>query len=162
MDRGGAILQDPSEPPPTTQTIFTPSGSARASASFDPPVPAVDPEQAPIARDERPSGGSSTFTFSAGPAAGRIDFAFDAFGLSDTVEVWRDGLRIAASGKAYLPGGGPVDAAVGVAGQNVLSFDYDPDAGPLEFRFIRVGPISTAPGPSGPYPWRPWAPPHPH
>lgn len=117
-------------------------------------MPAVDPEQASIARDERPSGGSSTFTFSAGPAAERIDFAFDAFGLSDTVEVWRDGLRIAASGKAYLPGGGPVDAAWASLGRTSFRSTMILMRVLWSSALIRVGPISTAPGPSGPYPWR--------
>lgn len=132
---GGLILQDPSEAPPTAVATYTPMGSLVSSAAFDPPPAFADPEQAAVALDEKPQGVSGVYPFNAGAVAGRIDMAFDAFGLPDTAEVWQNGARIAASGQGYVPGGAAVGPPAGVTGLNTLSFDYDPAMGPLEFRF---------------------------
>jgi len=55
------------------------------------------------------------------------------------MEVWQDGVRIAATGQAYASGGGAVAAAVPVRGANMVSFDYDPANGPLTFTFNGEG-----------------------
>lgn len=83
-----------------------------------------------------PGGGTATYVLDGGAASGRVDMVFDASLTGDTVEIWQDGQRVAASGRAYVPGGAPVGPAAAVSGQQVISFDYDaskPHA--LEFRF---------------------------
>ncbi|WP_370866440.1 flagellin N-terminal helical domain-containing protein [Brevundimonas aurantiaca] len=136
---GGLILQDPSEPPPTAVQTSTPTGTLQATAAFDPPLASANPEQVAVALDETPSGVATSYGFSAGAVAGRIDMVFDAFDIPDTVEVWQGGARIAASGRTYTPGGAAVGSGVPVTGQNVISFDYDPAKGPLDVRFNNAG-----------------------
>lgn len=134
---GGLTLQDLSEAPPAPVAIYTPTGSLQTSAPFDPPRPTANPEEVAVALDEPPQAVSNVFsvTLGAGTVAGRIDMAFDAFDRPDTAEVWQNGVRVAATGQAYAPGGGAVGPATAVSGLNTLSFDFDPALGPLEFRF---------------------------
>ncbi|WP_312217584.1 flagellin [Brevundimonas sp.] len=132
---GGLILQDPADPVPTAIATYTPTGSLQSTAAFDPPLPFANPEQAAVALDEQPQGVAGTYSFAGTAVAGRIDFVFDAFDLPDAMEVWQGGSRVAASGQSYVPGGAQVGPPVGVTGQNILSFDYDPAKGPLDFRF---------------------------
>lgn len=136
---GGLILQDPSEPPPTAVQTSTPTGTLQTTAAFDPPLASANPEQVAVALDEKPSGVATSYGFSAGAVAGRIDMVFDAFDIPDTVEVWQGGARIAASGRTYTPGGAAVGSGVPVTGQNVISFDYDPAKGALDVRFNDAG-----------------------
>lgn len=152
---GGLILQDPNDPPPTPVATYTPTGSLQSTAAFDPPLPFANPEQAAIALDEPPQGVAGTYSFAGTAVAGRMDIVFDAFDLPDAMEVWQGGSRVAASGQSYVPGGAPVGPPAGVTGQNVISFDYDPAKGPLDFRFNQgaanadsawvVGAISLSP-----------------
>lgn len=80
--------------------------------------------------------GYRSVTVNGGGNPGRVDLLFDAFETPDIVEVFQDGVRVAATGQPYASGGVPVGAATAVSGQHVLSFDYDPAAGTaLEFRF---------------------------
>lgn len=132
---GGLILQDPADPLPTAIATYTPTGSLQSTAAFDPPLPFANPEQAAIALDEQPQGVSGAYSFAGTAVAGRIDIVFDAFDLPDAMEVWQGGSRVAASGQGYVPGGSPVGPPVSVTGQNIISFDYDPAKGPLDFRF---------------------------
>ena len=140
----GLIMQAPNEPFPSYQPTYRPNGSLRTSAVFDPPPDFADPEQAARARDELPEGGTATYTVSAGPVAGRIDVAFDAFETPDTLEIWQNGVRVAATGQPYATGGAAVGAGTPVAGSQIVSFDYNPAWGPLEFRFNANGNISSS------------------
>lgn len=80
--------------------------------------------------------GYRSVTLNGGLNAGHVDMLFDAFETPDLVEVFQNGVRVAATGQPYLSGGGSVGTAIPVSGQSVLSFDYDPAAGTaLEFRF---------------------------
>lgn len=80
--------------------------------------------------------GYRSVTVNGGSNAGRVDLLFDAFETPDIVEVFQNGVRVAATGQPYASGGGAVGTAIAVSGQQVLSFDYDPAAGTaLEFRF---------------------------
>lgn len=135
----GLILQDPSDPPPTTIATYTPTGGLQTTAAFDPPLPLANPEQVAVALDEKPQGVSGSYSFTAGNVAGRIDMVFDAFDLPDTMEVWQGGIRIAASGQSYVSGGSAVGPSVAITGQSIVSFDYDPAKGPLDIRFNDVG-----------------------
>lgn len=134
---GGLTLQDLSEEPPTPVAIYTPTGALQTSAPFDPPRPTATPEEVAVALNEPPQGVSNIYavTLGAGTAAGRIDMAFDAFDRPDRAEVWQNGVRVAATGQPYTPGGSAVGPASAVSGLNTLSFDFDPALGPLEFRF---------------------------
>ncbi|WP_312127864.1 flagellin [Brevundimonas sp.] len=135
----GLIMQAPDEPFPAYQPRYQPTGSLTTTAVFDPPPDFADPEQAARARDELPEGVTANHTVNAGPIAGRIDLAFDAFDTPDTLEIWQNGVRVAATGQAYASGGAQVGAATAVAGAQILSFDYNPAHGALEFRFNANG-----------------------
>jgi flagellin len=81
-------------------------------------------------------GASETVTRDGGTNAGRVDVYLQAYSMPDVLEIWQQGVRVAATGQAYAAGGGAVGAGSAVSGQNILSFDYDPLAGQsLEFRF---------------------------
>jgi flagellin len=81
-------------------------------------------------------GASSTFVRDGGTAPGRVDLYLDAYSAPDVLEIWQGGTRVAATGQAYAPGGGPVGPGAAVSGKQIVSFDYDPGAGQaLEFRF---------------------------
>lgn len=131
----GLILQDPSEPVPTPIPTWRTVTTVQTTASFDPPLLTADPEQVAAERLTPPEGVSAVHTLDGGPVAGRVDMVFDAFDLPDVVEVWQGGVRVAASGRAYDPGGGAVGPGLAVTGQNQISFNYDPASGPIEFVF---------------------------
>lgn len=61
--------------------------------------------------------------------AGRVDIWLDAFADPNALEIWQGNQRVAASGQPYVPGGTVTGPATSVAGQVMLSFDYDPDKG---------------------------------
>lgn len=130
---GGLVLQDPSEPIPTLSAPLT-TQTVAASTSEDTrdlpePLAPLTPETGAAVT------GTATHTIDGGEYAGRVDFMYDAFDSPDIIEVWQSGVRIAATGQAYAPGGGGVGAGVAVTGQDSLSFDYDPaDGRMLEFR----------------------------
>ncbi|WP_206436051.1 flagellin [Altericroceibacterium xinjiangense] len=134
-------LQDPAEPVPAPFPVWNDVWGWSSTAIFDPPVASANPEEVAQALDDPlderalPIGVSAEYTINGGPEAGRVDLVFDAFDLPDTMEVWQDGVRIAASGRSYQSGGAPVDDALAVTGVQRISFDYDPDAGPVTFRF---------------------------
>lgn len=114
-----------SSPPTAHTTILT--------SSPDPSRPAepLHPETS----GAPPAASSQTFAVDAGTNAGRVSMVFDAFDDADVVEVWQNGVRLAATGQAYAPGGGAVGAGTAVSGPSMLTFDYDPAAGQtLEFR----------------------------
>ncbi|WYW67868.1 flagellin [Brevundimonas diminuta] len=108
--------------------------SAQTPASFDQAVSAIS------------GANSQTVVIDGGGDAGRVNLLLDAFTAPDIVEIWQNGVRVAATGQAYAAGGGTVGAGVSVTGQHVLSFDYDPANGQsLEFRFNEaVGATGTA------------------
>ncbi len=108
--------------------------SAQTPASFDQAVSAIS------------GANSQTVVVDGGGDAGRVNLLLDAFTAPDIVEIWQNGVRVAATGQAYAAGGGAVGAGVSVTGQHVLSFDYDPANGQsLEFRFNEgVGVTGTA------------------
>ncbi|WP_294329733.1 flagellin [uncultured Sphingomonas sp.] len=108
-----------------------------------PPPASLDPETAMQLQPATVQNAAATFSYSPGGQAGRIDVAFDAFGIGDTMEVLQNGTRIAATGQSYAAGGGAVGLATAVSGKQVVSFDYDPAKGPLTFRFNDGG---AAPG----------------
>lgn len=56
----------------------------------------------------------------------RYDLLFDAFAEGAAIEVWSNGMRVAATGQPYSPGGGAVAGGSTVTGPGRLSFDYDP------------------------------------
>lgn len=76
-----------------------------------------------------PTSGVQSMTVDGGGQAGRVDMLFDASIDPSTVEVYQNGVRVAATGQPYTPGGAPVGSATPVTGQSVLSFDYDPSKG---------------------------------
>jgi flagellin-like hook-associated protein FlgL len=81
-------------------------------------------------------GAVSTPVIDGGVHAGRVDLLFDAFETADIVEIYQNGVRVAATGQPAGVGGSAVAAGVPVSGQQVLSFDYDPANGQsLEFKF---------------------------
>ena len=89
--------------------------------------------------------GVETVTLDGGTNAGRVDLLLDAYENADLVEIYQNGVRVAATGQPYLSGGGAVGGGVPVTGQTVLSFDYDPAAGQtLEFRFNENNPHPDA------------------
>ena len=132
---GGIVLGDPADPAPTATPAITNSTQVRTAAEFDPPLISADPEQVSQVLDAPPENVTAEYTIDGGPQAGRVDMLFDAFGLPDEVEVFQGGIRVAASGQGYTPGGAPVGGPSPVSGQQVISFDYDPARGPITFRF---------------------------
>ncbi|WP_333571655.1 flagellin [Sphingomonas sp.] len=122
----------------TTHTRFELDTSLPADVAT--PAPAsLDPETAMQLQPASVQQPSATYTYNPGAQAGRIDVAFDAFGVGDTMEVMQNGVRIAATGQSYTPGGGAVGAASAVSGKQVVSFDYDPAKGDLTFKFNAGG-----------------------
>ncbi len=111
-----------------------------------PPVPPLDAEGLGIATGASPTNAVQTVPLNPGPTAGRVDLSLEAYAVLDTVEVWQNGVRVAATGQAYAPGGSAVGAATPVSGQSQISFDYDPAQGPIELRFNAGGARPTAPG----------------
>jgi flagellin-like hook-associated protein FlgL len=125
---GGLVLQPPSDPPPaapfpTTTTKTVDVNVVQQSLDDLTDAPQLTPET------ENTQSGVATYTLDAGANAGRVDMLFDGYADPDTVTLYQNGVPVAASGQAYAPGGGPVDAATPVAGQQLLSFDYDPAKG---------------------------------
>lgn len=112
-----------------------------STGQFASAMRAASPEQVVQAMDDPlgdrvlPQNNRTRYTVAGGDEAGRVDMVFEAFELPDTMEVWQNGVRIAATGQAYAPGGGGVAAGVPVSGTHLVSFDYDPAAGPVTFTF---------------------------
>lgn len=133
---GGWAFEMNGESGPLTGPVGAPSShlvtlTSTASAS----LPAVNlrPE---TSGTSPPSMGYRSVTVNGGTNPGRVDMLFDAFETPDLVEVFQNGVRVAATGLPYISGGAAVGSASAVSGQHVLSFDYDPAAGTaLEFRF---------------------------
>jgi flagellin-like hook-associated protein FlgL len=111
-------------------------------------VPTSDPLPAtPLSLETSgaaPTNGQATYTLDGGATPGRVDMVFDASLTPDTVDIYQNGARVAATGQAYAPGGGAVAAGTPVAGQSVLSFDYDPSNGPITFKFNENNPTPDA------------------
>lgn len=131
-------LQDASNPIPSganyqasSQLVALAPGTAAATAT--------DPEQASQALNVPPENASASYTVNLGGQSGRVDVAFDAFGIGDTMEIWQNGVRVAATGQPYGAGGAAVAAGTAVTGKSVVSFDYDPSRGPVTFRFNPAG-----------------------
>ena len=118
---GGLVMGDPNDPPPVPVPTISTTTTIRTAAEFDPPLATANPEQVADTLDVRPVGTQGVYTLDGGPTAGRVDMLFDAFDLPDTVEI--------------IHGGVVVASVIGVTGQNVISFDYDPTNGPITFRF---------------------------
>ena len=131
---GGLVLQDLAAPRPAPSVILTTTQSVQAGVwddtEFIGPPPPLTPE------DNAAASASRTYVLDGGSYEGRVDLAFDAYDDADVIEIWQNGVRVAASGQSYVSGGGAVPAGEPVAGRSILSFDYDPAAGQsLEFRF---------------------------
>lgn len=110
--------------------------SATSSVSSSLPVSPLTPPTFDAALASISGSNSQTVVADAGATAGRVSLLLDAYGAPDVVEIWQNGVRVAASGQPYAPNGDPVDAGTAVTGPNILSFDYDPANGhALEFRF---------------------------
>lgn len=133
----GLQLQDPAEPVPTPSERWDSEIVYETHAVTENAAGPLNPEEVSALRDDPlgeralPIGVQANYEVNAGPDAAHVDLTFDAYDLPDTMEIWQNGVRIAATGQAYASGGAPVDAGVPVSGLNVLSFDYDPALGPL-------------------------------
>jgi flagellin len=114
----------------TTQTVTTSVAGYTVQSSGQTPTSLAAPML-------NTSGGASEIvTRDGGVNAGRIDVYLQAYSMPDVLEIWQQGVRVAATGQAYVGGPGPVGSGSAVSGQNILSFDYDPLQGQaLEFRF---------------------------
>ncbi|MEI9889438.1 MAG: flagellin [Caulobacteraceae bacterium] len=123
----GHATTDPQTAPPTSHTVTT---NAMLSAGPLPNTP-LNLETAGAA----PSNGQATYTIDGGANPGRVDLLFDASLTPDTLDIYQNGVRVAASGQAYASGGGAVPAGQAVPGQSVISFDYDPANGPITLKF---------------------------
>ncbi len=116
--------------PTSTVQVVNTSTFRQTAGSLGPDPEDLNPET------EATGNAARNFTLAGGDKAGRVDLWVDAYDDADVVEVWRNGVRLAASGQSYAPGGGAVAPGVPVAGDVFLSFDYDPALGDsLEFRF---------------------------
>ena len=92
-----------------------------------------------------PTKGVATYTVDGGTAAGRVDMLFDASLGPDTAEIYQNGVRVAATGQPYNPGGRTAGPPAAVTGPSVLSFDYDPSKGSnLTFAFNKATAQSSA------------------
>ncbi|WP_395337601.1 flagellin (plasmid) [Novosphingobium sp. BL-8H] len=133
----GLQLQDPAEPIPTPSERWDSEIVYETHAVTENAAGSLNPEEVSALRDDPlgeralPIGVQANYEVDAGPDAAHVDLTFDAYDLPDTMEIWQNGVRIAATGQTYASGGAPVDAGVPVSGLNVLSFDYDPALGPL-------------------------------
>lgn len=141
----GLELQDFAESIPVPIRKTAPSAQIVSEVILDPVPASANPEDIARAIDDKPAyagnpiGTTVTHVVTGGSVAGRLDITFDAFELPDTLEIWQDGVRVAASGQAYVPGGGAVGDGQAVTGVNVISFDYDPAKGPITFEFNHNG-----------------------
>jgi hypothetical protein len=138
---GALTLQDPAAPRPGAVAPWTVQSVtayvAQDTTDLPEPLAPLSPET------DADVTGSASYVVDGGPNAGRVDFMFDNFDSADVIEVWQGGVRIAATGRAYAPGGGAVGVGAAVSGQDSLSFDYDPAKGRnLEFR-INAGRVAT-------------------
>jgi flagellin len=139
---GGLALADASDPLPTGPVVSSTTTNRIAITTVDinpPPVPPLDAEGLGAATGSPPTNAAQTIPIDPGPAAGRIDLSLDAYSIADKVEIWQNGVRVAATGQAYAAAGGAVGAAAPVSGLAQLSFDYDPARGPIELRFNAGG-----------------------
>lgn len=139
---GGLALADPGDPLPTGPVVLSSTTDRSSVTTVDinpPPVPPLDAEGLGIATGAPPANAVQTVPLNPGPTAGRIDLSLETYAIPDAVEVWQNGVRVAATGQAYAPGGGGVGAATPVSGQSQISFDYDPAQGPIELRFNAGG-----------------------
>ena len=131
----------PGSPPSSPPNAHSVVVSARSDASSLPPVD-LRPETAGASPASQ---GVLSRQVNGGTQAGRIDLLFDAFENPDVVEIYQNGVRVAASGQDYVAGGGMVGPGLARSGQQLLSFDYDPANGQtLEFRFNENNPHDGA------------------
>jgi flagellin-like hook-associated protein FlgL len=161
-----SFLYDPSQP--LNYSITNPSGQPYAflgmprvapgapapglPGSYSTPVQSVsDPSNLPGATlnmetaGAPPTNGQASYTLDGGPNAGRVDLQFDAGNSPDTVDIYQNGVRVAASDQPYTPGNtGGVASGQPVTGQNTISFDYDPANGPITFKFNENDPDPSA------------------
>lgn len=133
----GLQLQDPAEPIPSPSERWDSEIIYETHAVTENAAGPLNPEEVSALRDDPlgeralPIGVQANYEVDAGPNAAHVDLTFDAYDLPDTMEIWQNGVRIAATGQTAASGGAPVDAGVPVSGLSVLSFDYDPALGPL-------------------------------
>lgn len=115
---------------------LTPVTTTTTTSSFSVPAAPLTPPSLAGGMQPATGGASQTIVRDGGAVAGRVDLYLDAYSVPDVLEIWQNGVRVAATGQPYAGGGGPVGPGAPVSGQQVLSFDYDPLAGQsLEFRF---------------------------
>lgn len=124
--------------PPTAHSVAVVSRSQWAA----PPSVELQPETSGPSPAQN---GVAVISADGGIHAGRVDLVIDAFETPDVVEIWQNGVRVAATGQPVAASGAAVGAGAPVSGQQVLSFDYDPDNGQaLEFRFNEGAPHAGA------------------
>jgi flagellin-like hook-associated protein FlgL len=95
------------------------------------PLAPEDPSYLPITTNT-----ARTFQVNAGVTSGRINLladtgtaSFEGSSGAGVVEIWQNGVRVAASGADYVRGSEAVAPATPEAGPFILSFDYDPANG---------------------------------
>lgn len=59
----------------------------------------------------------------------RVGFEFDMLTDADVVEIWQNGVRVAATGQGQALGGVAVGPGIAVTGRQMVSFDYLPAKG---------------------------------
>lgn len=139
--RGAGIealqLQDPSQSVPEPVEVWNSQVIYETHAITEDEAGPLNPEEVSALRDDPlaervlPIGVQANYTVDAGDVAAHVDLTFDAYDIADTMEIWQNGVRIAATGQSYAANGADVGEGIPVTGLNVLSFDYDPDLGPL-------------------------------
>jgi flagellin len=114
-------LEDPAAPTPALQPVYQSRTQLLSAAASVPGQTSIDPEQQMQAQNTTLSSTGTEYTRNLGGQAGRVDMVFDAFGDADSMEIWQNGSRIAATGQ--------------LSGQRLVSFAYDPTKGDVTFKF---------------------------
>lgn len=139
---GGLVLQDPATPQPSPTKRSTVTGEVRVTAWDDADFIGSAPPLTPETNAE--ASASRTYTIAGGDYPGRVNLTVEPYADADVIEIWQNGVRVAASGQPYARSGAAVGDGAPVAEPSTLSFDYDPARGSqLEFRF---NPNSQTPG----------------
>jgi flagellin len=127
----GALSLAPSGSPlPTAQGATTTSTSEESQLQVDDPDTDYTGPVAPLTPELNTStSGTQTYTLAAGSTGGQVQLQLDAYASPDVVEIYQDGVRVAASGQPAGSNGAAVTAGQPVTGQQTLSFDYNPALG---------------------------------
>ena len=139
-----ALPPSPLAPPgfATTMAALPPGSTAYTTQAPVSTLPygALTPPSFTAALAGFSGGGSQTIPVDAGTTPGRVTFLLNAMPQPDVVEIYQDGVRVAATGQAPAADGAEVGPGTPVSGHNALIFDYDPLKGQnLEFRINEAG-----------------------